>query len=280
MKIVAFAVALMLALPVAAADPIEEPHKTEEEKREAQKKIEEAKKKAKKAEKEAQKANREVSDLNEEAEEARKVKEEPTEKVTLELGDVDAPTVDALVEKIDQLKEAGKTKELWIRIHSFGGEVEAGNKLIDSLENAGMKTVCVADHQAMSMGFYVLQACERRLMTKRSTLMIHDPSGGARGNSAQLKMYSDWLGKLNLAMLEMASKRMGMSIKDIQDKVGCTAWFLNWEEALATHAVDDTIDARDIPPTTKVQPKVNPFLFLFGKGNPNESIYRGTTDSN
>jgi len=280
MRAVAFAVALMLAMPVAAAGPTEDPQKTEEQKREAQKKVDEAKKKAKKAEKEAEKAKREATDLNEEAEEARKVKDEPTEKVTLELGDVDSSTVDAMIEKIDQLKEAGMTKELWIRIHSFGGDVESGDKLIDAIENFGGKTICVADHKAMSMGFYVLQACERRLMTKRTTLMIHEPWGGGRGNSAQMHMYGDWLAKLNLAMLEMASKRMGMGVKDIQAKVGCTAWFLNWEEALAVHAIDDTIDPKDIPPTTKIEKKFDLMKLLFGKGNPDESTFRSTTDSN
>jgi len=277
MKVIAVAIALLLALPSGATQ-------SPEHKQEAQQKAEEARRRAREAQKLAEAASVAAKSAGEEADEFQKTSNEYPEKVTLELDEIDDSSVTPIVDKIEDIKKSGKVKELWIRIHSYGGVIDAGEKLVDAIENAGIPTVCVADHKAMSMGFYVLQACDKRLMTKRTVLMIHEPSGGARGNATQIGMIADYLAKENLALLEMAARRMDMSVAEIKLRAGSTAWFMNWQEALDHKAVDGTVDSRDIPPTIKVEQEVNLLQLLLGGGrahkeNPSEESIRESTDS-
>ncbi len=261
MKAAAFALSLFLAFPTLAQTTTETPKPTPAEQK---KKVEETKKKVEEAKEKADEASRQAAKAQKELDEATKKDDSFPEKVTLEIEDIDDSTAGPFIDKIEEIKKGGTTKELWIRIHSFGGVIDSGEKMIDAIENAGIPTVCVADHKAMSMAFYILQACDRRLMTKRTVLMIHEPAGGARGNATQMGMIADYLTKTHRAILEMAARKMDLSVDQIIAKAGPTAWFLTWQEAVDHKAVDGTVDSREIPPTLKVEAKMDFLRMLFG----------------
>jgi len=178
------------------------------------------------------------------------------EKVTINIGHIDSETVPSIIALIDKIKKEGTVKELYFKINSTGGEVETGNDLIDAIEQAGIPTVCVADHQASSMALAVLESCDKRYMTKRTFLMAHEiMASGVVGNEHQLEQEVETLRVLNRAMMEHLAARTGMSIEKLLAKTNNKMWFMNWPEALKVHMVDGIWkDVRTMPPVVEPAP--------------------------
>jgi len=185
-------------------------------------------------------------------------------KLSIELEDVTPSAVNAIVSKLDEIEKTGTTQEIWLRLNSFGGDVESGQKLITRLEQVQIPVICVADFKAMSMAALILESpgCKTRLMTDRTVLMFHHASvGGVSGNSDTLLMFLNWLTRLDGSMARMCAKRMGMTPEAFEAKSSKT-WFLDIDEAKQFHAIDDTVDSQKIPPPIKLDEQKSPLWFL------------------
>ena len=127
-----------------------------------------------------------------------------------------------------------------IEINSGGGDVDAGFALVKAIENASAPVHCIVDGEAMSMAFYILQSCTTRSMTKRSVLMIHNPSvsGRMNGGALEFQELADRLLALQNAMMEQYLTKMNITKKQQQNKITAKDWYLGWEEAKSTQAVD------------------------------------------
>lgn len=136
-------------------------------------------------------------------------------------------------------------RAMLIEINSGGGSTEEGFKTAKVIENSKMQIVCVVDGTAASEAFYILQSCDRRLMTKRSRLMIHEPYWLKLENVTrkQLKTSENELDVFVNSWMEHATGRMNMKPKEVVKR--CTAeggdWWLGWETALHFGAVDGVV---------------------------------------
>lgn len=156
---------------------------------------------------------------------------------------VDSVDSDSVKPLIEELKNGKGFKGFILELNTPGGEVYSGFLLTKAIEEAGVPVHCLVDGKAMSMGYYLLQSCTTRNMTKRSVLMIHGPSmsGSIDGNTNELQELTDNLSSLNKAMIEHCVARMKISRKELADRISTRAWFLNWEEALKVGAVDKIV---------------------------------------
>ena len=138
-------------------------------------------------------------------------------------------------------------------IDSPGGSVFAGLKWIKEVNHyrkQGLKTVCVVDPFAASMGFVFLQAaCDVRLMTKGSVLLAHRGSGSAEGTVEQMAESVELLEAVNFALSELQAARMHITVEEFRARVAKHAWSMGWAEALEVGAIDGTVDAMDLPIT-------------------------------
>ncbi len=185
-------------------------------------------------------------------------------KLSIELEDVTPSAVNAIVSKLDEIEKVGTTQEIWLRLNSYGGDVEAGQKLISRLEQVQIPVTCVADFKAMSMAALILESpgCKTRLMTERTVLMFHHASvGGVSGNSDVLLMFLNWLTRLDSSMAKMCAKRMGMTLEAFEAKSSKT-WFLDVDEAKVYRAIDDVVDSQKIPLPIKLDEQKSPLWFL------------------
>lgn len=181
----------------------------------------------------------------------------------VEVEEFDEPTYDALKGLLPQVKDAGH-KEITIRIDSYGGSVHWGMEMMQLLENSGMHIRCVVDTKAMSMGFFLLESCDERLMTKRSTLMAHEPWTRTQGNATELEETALRLRVLCESMIEVAAEKMHMSKAQMLQKINNREWHMGWEEALQVGAIDDTIAVHDLPRQFNMKIKQPSLLDLLG----------------
>lgn len=159
--------------------------------------------------------------------------------------------VDALITQLGAWDKSKDVSEIWIRINSNGGSVENGYKLIHWIEQADKKIVCVADTKAYSMGFFLLESCDERLMTRRASLMAHEASvSGVDGNAHELRDVAEHLRALSEGLMQNAAVRMNISEDALRAKMTNKSWWINYQEALKTGAIDGLADPRNVPPLT------------------------------
>jgi ATP-dependent protease ClpP protease subunit len=184
------------------------------------------------------------------------------------INDFGADELAPVRKKFDERATAGDT-EIWFRLHSTGGDVFAGLDLIQHVEDTkrakGIHTVCVVDFYAYSMAATFLQsnACDDRLMTKRSTLLFHRVSGGASGTAKDMREAAAFMDAIDEAMAAMDSARMKISLPEFELKTDGRDWTLAWLEAVDVGAVDGLIDPTCLPAAYTLDPVEQTFRIVF-----------------
>lgn len=188
----------------------------------------------------------------------------------IEIGDISEALVVPVLKKFDERVEAGD-KTINFRIDSFGGDIFLGMDFIQHVEDSARRNdlhvKCYVDKAAMSMGLVILESiCDERFMTKRSVLLAHNGSAGARGTADEMGQQVEFLRALNVAMSEVVGSRLKIGVEAYRAKIAHGDWVFTWEEALAVGAVDAVVDPRDIPVAYVLDaPETNPFQLLLGE---------------
>lgn len=158
--------------------------------------------------------------------------------------DVNQYSASTFIDYMDQINKAG-AEAVVIEINSPGGRVDAGFEMSKVIENSQAKTVCVVDGDAVSMGYYILQSCDIRLMTKRSILMIHAPllfNATVTGDQSRFKQIYEMMHALTEAMLDQFSKKTIVSLEAMRLKIADgKEWWVSWKEATSLLMVDGTV---------------------------------------
>jgi ATP-dependent protease ClpP protease subunit len=148
--------------------------------------------------------------------------------------------------EIEAADKAGN-EAMVIDIDSTGGDTAEGFKTAKTIESSRMQIICVVDGLAASEAFYILQSCDKRFMTKRSRLMVHEPYW-VKLESVTRKMLKENEHELSVlvnAWMEHAAGRMKLGPKGVIkhcDKVGGD-WYMGWEESLQQTAVDGIVQS-------------------------------------
>jgi ATP-dependent Clp protease protease subunit len=130
-------------------------------------------------------------------------------------------------------------------INSPGGSVTAGMAIFDTMRyiKSQVRTVCIG--MAASMGAFLLMAGEpgKRFALPNSEVMIHQPSGGARGQTTDVLIHADWLKstkqKMNRLMSEMTGKPLDVIERDVERD-----YFMSATEAKEYGIIDAIYDPR------------------------------------
>lgn len=159
--------------------------------------------------------------------------------------EVNEESVKAALDAIDRAESEHATSFL-LEINTPGGDVDEGFKLAKRIEDSKMQIACVVDGKAASMGFYILQSCSTRAMTKRSALMTHEPSLGGMFAGRQ----NDWasvaaaMKAISDGMAEHCNHRLTTTIKQYHDHTdGNKQWWFSWSDAQKFKAVDKVVDS-------------------------------------
>jgi ATP-dependent Clp protease protease subunit len=161
-------------------------------------------------------------------------------------GPVFADTVDPLIKQIEEVNES-KNDFFILEMNTPGGSVSDGFRLVKAIENSPKLSVCVIDGEGYSMGFYILQSCDVRIMTKRSALMAHEPAFGAIQGPVtidKLKSLMDSLRVTTNASEEFICKPLALPLNECKAKIHAE-WWMDWKDAIKYRAVDAVVDTVD-----------------------------------
>ena len=143
------------------------------------------------------------------------------------------------------LEAEDPSKDIHLYINSPGGSVTAGMAIYDTMNyiKCDVSTICMG--LAASMGAFLLAggAKGKRLALPNSEIMIHQPSGGARGQASDIKIVADNIIKTRERLNEMLAANTGKPLEDIERDTERDN-FMTAEEAKAYGLIDEIVTKR------------------------------------
>tara|TARA_B100000161_G_C33430181_1_gene359775 strand:- start:332 stop:781 length:450 start_codon:yes stop_codon:yes gene_type:complete len=146
------------------------------------------------------------------------------------------------------LESQDPDKDITFYINSPGGIITDGMSIYDTMQYIKPDVVTVVIGQACSMGSFLAQAGapNKRYLLPNSRTMIHQPSGGARGQASdieiQYKEIQYW--KKQLTELYVKHNTKGKTFDDLEKDMD-RDFFMTATEALNYGLADKIIDKRD-----------------------------------
>ncbi len=109
-------------------------------------------------------------------------------------------------------------KDIHLYINSPGGSVTAGMAIYDTMQyiKCDVSTICVG--MAASMGSFLLAGGKKgkRYALPNSEIMIHQPSGGARGQATEIKIVAEHILKTRHKLNTILAENTGQSLERIE----------------------------------------------------------------
>lgn len=156
-----------------------------------------------------------------------------------EVNDVTASLVIAQLLFLDA-EDPGK--DIFLYINSPGGSVTSGMGIYDTMNyiKSDVCTICVG--MAASMGAFLLTAGTKgkRYALPNSTIMIHQPLGGTRGQASDIKIHADHIIKTKHKLNKIISEKTGKPLEQVEKDTDRDN-FLDADEAKAYGLIDEVM---------------------------------------
>lgn len=131
---------------------------------------------------------------------------------------VDDQIANIVVAQLLFLESADPKKDILMYINSPGGSVYAGMGIYDTMQYVRPDVATVCTSLAASMGAVLLAggAAGKRAALPHARIMIHQPSGGAQGQSVDIEITAREIVKLREELYEILANHTGQSIERIE----------------------------------------------------------------
>jgi len=143
------------------------------------------------------------------------------------------------------LESEDPDKEISFYIHSPGGSVTAGLAIYDTMQfiKPPISTLCLGF--AASMGAILLAAGQkgRRYALPHSTICIHQPLGGARGQASDLEIHAKEILRMREDLNSILVKHTGQSLKKLEKDTD-RDYFMAPQQAVEYGLIDEVIVSR------------------------------------
>jgi len=137
------------------------------------------------------------------------------------------------------------SKPISLYINSPGGSVTAGLAIYDTMQHIKSEVVTICVGLAASMGSFLLTAGSpgKRLALPHSRIMIHQPSGGTRGQASDIEIEAKEIIRVRQQLNEIYSVRTGQPLDKIEKDMD-RDFFMSAHEALEYGLIDQVIEER------------------------------------
>ena len=137
-------------------------------------------------------------------------------------------------------------KDIQLYTNSPGGSVTAGMAIYDTMNyiKCDVSTICIG--MAASMGAFLLSsgAKGKRLALPNAEVMIHQPSGGAKGQATEIQIVAENILKTKKKLNEILAANTGQTVEKIAEDTERDN-FMSAEEAKAYGLIDEIVESRN-----------------------------------
>jgi len=159
--------------------------------------------------------------------------------------EVNDTTASLIVAQLLYLESQDPDKDIDFYINSPGGAVTSGLAIYDTMQyiKCDVSTICFG--MAASMGAFLLAAGTKgkRLALPNSEIMIHQPSGGSRGQASDIQIQAEQILKIKAKLNKILSEITGKTVKVIERDTE-RDYFMTAEEAVEYGIIDRVITHR------------------------------------
>ncbi|MDR0935952.1 MAG: ATP-dependent Clp endopeptidase proteolytic subunit ClpP [Oscillospiraceae bacterium] len=160
--------------------------------------------------------------------------------------EVDDNSASLIIAQLLFLEAQDPDKDIQFYINSPGGSVSAGLAIYDTMQyiKADVSTICIG--LAASMGSLLLSAGAKgkRIALPHSEIMIHQPSGGTKGQASDIEIQAAHMRRTKERLNKILSDATGQPIEKIEIDTDRDN-FMTAEEAVAYGLIDKVIYSRD-----------------------------------
>ncbi len=160
-------------------------------------------------------------------------------------GEVNDDVANLIVAQMLFLEAEDPEKDIFLYINSPGGSVSSGLAIYDTMQyvRCEVSTICVG--LAASMGAFLLTAGAKgkRKALPNAEVMIHQPSGGARGQATDIRIQAEQIIRVKQKLNEILSERTGQPLDKIAADVE-RDFYMTAAQAKDYGIIDEVIEPR------------------------------------
>lgn len=157
--------------------------------------------------------------------------------------DVDDEIANQIVAVMLYLDSEDPGKDIVLYINSPGGSVTAGLAIYDTMQHIKSDVVTICVGLAASMGSFLLAAGTKgkRLALPHSRIMIHQPSGGTRGQATDIEIEAREIIRIRRQLNQIYADRTGQPLEKIEKDMD-RDYFMSPQEAKEYGLIDRVIE--------------------------------------
>ncbi len=164
------------------------------------------------------------------------------------VGPVNDAVASLICAQLLYLESENPSKDINLYINSPGGVVSSGLAIYDTIQyvRPDVSTVCIG--QAASMGSLLLAAGAKgkRFSLPNARVMIHQPSGGAQGQAADIEIHAKEILATRARLNQMYVAHTGRAIEEIEQAMDRDKFF-SPAEAKEFGLIDEVLEKRPTP---------------------------------
>jgi ATP-dependent Clp protease protease subunit len=164
------------------------------------------------------------------------------DRIVMLTGEINDTVASSVVAQLLFLESEDPDKDIYLYINSPGGVVTAGMAIYDTMQyiKPDVSTICVG--QAASMGSLLLTAGAKgkRFALPNARIMIHQPLGGARGQSTDIQIQAQEMQRTRDMINKVLADHTGQDLDKINTDTERDN-FMSAEEAVVYGLVDKVI---------------------------------------
>ena len=161
------------------------------------------------------------------------------------LNEVNNVTASLVVAQLLYLEGQDPEKDISLYINSPGGSVTDGLAIYDTMQyiKCDVSTICMG--MAASMGAFLLAAGAKgkRFALPNSDIMIHQPSGGTKGQATDIRIHTDHILSLKKRLNTILAEKTGQPLEIVERDTERDN-FMTAEQAMKYGLIDKVIYSR------------------------------------
>ncbi len=164
------------------------------------------------------------------------------DRIVMLSGEVNDQVASTIVAQFLFLEAEDPEKDIYFYINSPGGVITAGMSIFDTMNyiKPDVSTICIG--QAASMGAFLLSsgAKGKRYSLPNSRIMIHQPSGGAQGQSTDIQIQAKEIQRMKDDLNAILAENTGQKVAKIAEDTERDN-FMSAEESKNYGMIDEVI---------------------------------------
>ncbi|MCT2918431.1 ATP-dependent Clp endopeptidase proteolytic subunit ClpP [Limosilactobacillus fermentum] len=162
-------------------------------------------------------------------------------------GPIEDNMANSIVAQLLFLDAQDSTKDIYLYINSPGGVVTSGMAIYDTMNfiKSDVQTIVIGMAASMASVLVSSGTKGKRFGLPHSTVMIHQPSGGAQGQQTEIQIAAEEILKTRKMINEILAKNSGKSFEQVEQDTE-RDHYLTAQEAVDYGLLDGVMDSNNL----------------------------------